>query len=169
MRVVVAPNGPPVDAAYHDAMADSGSVPFWRWRPATRAAVVGAWTLLLVVSWGAALVAGLGVGLLTYLTADHSSGSSDLAWLVYGGGTFMVVSYAMLIAAAPLLARRYVPPGRRSSGWVLAFTAFVVLATAAGVVGLVMVEQFVLVIGGTVVAVGVPVLVAPRVPLTLGD
>ncbi len=147
-----------------DLVTEPATARPWHWRPATRAGVVAWWALSLVVTWGAALLVGVVVGIVVYLGTGHSRAFADLDALFYGVGAFVAVGYLLLLASSVLLARRYVPPESRSPGWVGSLVALLVVGAVLAVVAMARFDQLLLVTTAAVLAVGVPSLVVPRVP-----
>jgi len=140
-------------------------VRLWQWRPASRAAVLGWWVATLAVSAVLAVLVAIVVGVIAYVASDPSDEMPGLGALVAATGALVVVGYLTVIAGAVLLARRYVPPQRRGSGWTATFIATLVVATGLLVLGLAQVNQLVLAVTVPAIALAVPALVVTRVPV----
>ncbi|HMO11924.1 MAG TPA: hypothetical protein PKB06_10590, partial [Actinotalea sp.] len=72
------------------------------------------------------------------------------------------------IGSALLLAARYVPPLARTAAWRAVFAILLAVVVVTLGVGVVRIEQLVVVLAVVVHALGVPALVASRVPVTAG-
>lgn len=132
------------------------------YRPASASAAVAWWALALVLGWLASVVVALVVAFVASAAIDDSAEFADLGAVVLGLMAAVGFAYVWLLVAAVLMARRFVPPARRTAGWWVLVAAVLAAGGALAAWGFVRVEEGVLAAGGVVLAVLVPVLVVPR-------